>query len=146
MQRVLALAACDSRIEDLVQLLKAHKEELTDIRLIAAQETGKFIQESTGLPVTLLRSETPVGNLQIGALVGNDEVQSVIFYREPLDTRLQEPVFLALLRICDIHDVPMATNFGTAEAVIHLLAEHPEALSGHHLAAGFLEEIAYKHD
>jgi methylglyoxal synthase len=146
MPKVLALVAHDSRIEDLVQLIKAHQEELTDIKLIAAQETGQFIQKGTGLPVKLLPSETPVGDLQIGALVANDEVHGVIFYRDPLNTRIQEPVFLALLRICDIHDVPMATNFGTAEAVIHLLAEHPEALSGHHLVAGFLEEIAYKHD
>jgi len=145
-RKVLALIAHDSRKEYLVQMMKAHTEELAEVDLIATQETGELVQSRAGIPVTLLQGVTLGGDLQIGALVANSEVQAVIFYRDPLKAQLHEPDVSALLRVCDIHDVPLATNFAAAEAVIHLLADHPEALSGHHLAAGFLEEIAAKHD
>jgi methylglyoxal synthase len=94
----------------------------------------------------LVRSAALGGVLQIGDLVANDEIHSVIFYRDPLKDVTQQPDFTALLSVCDVHNVPLATNFASAEGVIHLLVEHPEALSGHHLAAGFLEDMAAKHD
>ncbi len=54
-------------------------------------------------------------------------------------------ICLLLLRVCDVHNVPLATNVATAEAVLHLIFEHPEALSGHHLAAQYLEDMASVH-
>jgi methylglyoxal synthase len=146
MRKGLAFIAHDSKKEDLVELVKAHKEELADLDLVATRDTGQLIQARTGLPVTLLQSSKLGGDLQIGALVANGEVHAVIFYRDPLNVNNQELDVLPLLRVCDIHNVPLATNMGAAEGIIHLLAEHPEAVSGHHLAAEFLHENAYKQD
>jgi methylglyoxal synthase len=78
--------------------------------------------------------------------VANGEVTAVIFLRDPLHVNTNESKGNALVRVCDVYNVPIATNLITAEAVLHLLAEHPEALGGHHLAAQFLEEIADKHE
>jgi methylglyoxal synthase len=63
-----------------------------------------------------------------------------------LNARSHEPEISGLLKICDIRNVPIATNLITAEAILHLMAEHPEALSGQHLAAQYLEEIADHHE
>jgi methylglyoxal synthase len=146
MKKVLALIAHDSKKDDIVQFIKAHKEELTGIELIATLDTGQRIRERTGHPVTLLLSGPLGGDQQIGALVANEEVSAVIFLRDPLNAHSNEPEINGLLKICDIHNVPIATNLITAEAVLHLMAEHPEALNGQHLAAQYLEEMADQHD
>ncbi|MDP2931699.1 MAG: methylglyoxal synthase [Chloroflexota bacterium] len=146
MRKTLALVAHDSKKDDMVQLVKVHKEELAEVDLVATRSTGQLIQERTGLPVTLLQSGSLGGDQQIGALVANGDVTAVIFLRDPLTAHPHEPDVSALLRVCDVHNVPLATNLATAEAVLHLIAEHPEALVGHHLAAQLLEEIAAKHE
>ena len=79
-------------------------------------------------------------------MVADGVVNAVIFLRDPLTAHPHEPDVSALLRVCDAHSVPLATNIATAEAVLHLIFEHPEALDGHHLAAQYLEEIAAAHD
>jgi len=142
----LALIAHDARKEDMVQLVKAHKEELAKVNLIATRSTGQLVIGRTRLPVTLMQSGPMGGDQQIGALVANEEIDAVIFLRDPLTAHPHEPDVSALLRICDVHGVPLATNIATAEAVLHLFTEHPEALKGHHLAAAFLEEIAAVHN
>ena len=146
MKKVLALIAHDSRKDDIIQLIKAHKEELAEIEMIATLDTGQRIRERTGHPVTLLLSGPLGGDQQIGALVANGEVNAVIFLRDPLNAHSHEPEVNGLLKICDVHNVPMATNLITAEAILHLMAEHPEALSGQHLAAQYLEEVADQHE
>jgi methylglyoxal synthase len=146
MRKTLALVAHDAKKDDLVQLVKAHKEELAKVDLVATRSTGQLMQERTGLPVTLLQSGPLGGDQQIGALVANGDVKAVIFLRDPLMAHPHEPDVSALLRVCDVHNVPLATNIVSAEAVLHLMAEHPEALGGHHLAALFLEEIIAKHE
>jgi methylglyoxal synthase len=146
MKKILALAANNTKKDDIVQLIKAHKKELAEIDLIATQGTGRYIQEKTGLQVTLLSSGQLGGEQQIGGLVANGEVTAVIFLRDPLHANSNESKGTALVKVCDVYNVPIATNLMTAEAVLHLLAEHPEALGGHHLAAQFLEEIADKHE
>jgi methylglyoxal synthase len=142
----LAFIAHDSKKEDIVCLVKAHQEELAGYNLIATRGTGQLIQSRTSLPVTLLESGPHGGDQQIGALVANGDVRAVIFLRDPLTAHPHEPDVSALLRVCDVHDVPLATNLTTAEAVLHLIFEHPEALSGHHLAAQYLQEMAAVHD
>ena len=146
MRKVLALAANNTKKDDIVQLIKAHKKELAEIDLIATQGTGRYIRERTGLPVTLLSSGQLGDEQQIGGVVANGEVNAVIFLRDPLPVNSNESKGSALVKVCDVYNVPIATNLMTAEAVLHLLAEHPEALGGHHLAAQFLEEIADKHE
>jgi methylglyoxal synthase len=146
MERVgLALIAHDSKKEDMICLVKAHRKELGELSLVATRGTGQLIQSRVGLPVTLMHSGSHGGDQQIGALVANGEVRAVIFLRDPLMALSHEPDISALLRVCDVHNVPLATNLVTAEAVLHLLLERPEALSEHHLAAQFLEEMAAVH-
>ena len=145
MRKTLALVAHDAKKGDIVQLVKAHKEELAEVDLVATRSTGQYVQERAGLPGTLLQSGPLGGDQQIGALVANGEMNAVIFLRDPLTAHPHEPDVSALLRVCDVHNVPLATNIATAEAVLHLMDEHPEALSGHHLAAQFIEEMASVH-
>ncbi len=142
----LALIAHDAKKEDMVQLVKAHKEELSRTNLVATRSTGQLVMGRTRLPVTLTQSGPLGGDQQIGALVANEDVDAVIFLRDPLTAHPHEPDVSALLRVCDAHSIPLATNIATAEAVLHLLAEHPEALNGEHLAAEYLEEVASIHD
>jgi methylglyoxal synthase len=142
----LALIAHDARKEDMVQLVKAHLEELAEVDLVATRSTGQLVSARTKLPVTLMQSGPMGGDQQIGALVANEEIDAVIFLRDPLAAHPHKPDVSVLLRICDAHSIPLATNIATAEAVLHLLAEHPEALSGHHLAAQYLADIASTHN
>jgi len=86
-----------------------------------------MIQQATGLPVTLMQSGPLGGDQQIGAMVASNTVKAVIFLRDPLTAQPHEPDITALLRVCDVHNVPLATNLATAEAVLHLLFEPPEA-------------------
>ncbi len=142
----LAIIAHDAKKEDMVQLVKAHKDELAKATLVATRSTGQLVMGRTTLPVTLMRSGPMGGDQQIGAMVADDRIDAVIFLRDPLTAHPHEPDVSALLRICDAHGVPLATNIATAEAVLHLFADHPEALSGHHLAAEYLDEMASIHN
>ncbi|MGD0779642.1 MAG: methylglyoxal synthase [Dehalococcoidales bacterium] len=142
----LALIAHDAKKEDMVQLVKAHKEALTEADLIATRSTGQLVMARTKLPVTLMQSGPLGGDQQIGAMVANDDIGAVIFLCDPLTTHPHEPDVSALLRVCDVHGVPLATNIATAEAILHLMAKHPEALHGHNLAAEYLDEIAAIHN
>jgi methylglyoxal synthase len=141
----LALIAHDSKKEDMVSLVKAHLEELSEINLVATKNTGEIIRSRADLPVTLLQSGPHGGDQQVGALVANGDVRAVIFLRDPLTAQPHEPDITALMRVCDVHDVPLATNLTTGEAVLHLMFEHPEAMSGHHLAAQYLADMGSVH-
>ena len=145
MKRItLALIAHDAKKEDMVDLMKAHKELVAQCALVATSNTGRLVRDRTKLCVTLLQSGAFGGDQQIGALVANGQIDAVIFLRDPLTAHLQEPDVSALLRVCDVHNVPLATNLATAEAVLHLISEHPEELAGHRMAVQFLEEVAAK--
>ena len=124
----LALVAHDAKKEDMVLLVNAHKQKLTELDLVATRSTGQMIQARTGIPVTLMQSGPLGGDQQIGALVTSGIVKAVIFLRDPLTAQAHEPDITALLRICDVHNVPLATNRATAESVLHLVFEHPEIL------------------
>ncbi len=142
---VLALIAHDAKKEDLVLLVKAHKEDFADIDMVATRSTGQIIQARTGLPVTLMQSGPLGGDQQIGALVANGDVDAVIFLRDPLMAHPHEPDVSALLRVCDVHNIPLATNLTSAEAVLHLILEHPELMGEHHLIAQSISDKAAVH-
>ena len=101
MQKMLALMAHDSKKEDLVQLIRAYKEELAEVNLIATRDIGQLLQARTGLSVTLLESGSLGGDLQIGALIANGDVNGLIFYHDPLKCQPHEP-YIRYSRICDI--------------------------------------------
>jgi methylglyoxal synthase len=142
---VLALIAHDVKKEDMVLLVKAHKQELADIDLVATRSTGRIIQSRTGLPVTLVESGPLGGDQQIGALVVNGDVKAVIFMRDPLMAHPHEPDVSALLRVCDVHNVPLATNLASAEAVLYLLLDNPQMMGEHHVIAQFISDKAAVH-
>lgn len=124
----LALIAHDAKKADMVFLVQAHRDEFSKLNLVATGTTGKFIQDKIGLPVKRMRSGPEGGDQQIGALIANGDVQALIFLRDPLTAHPHEPDVSALLRVCDVHNVPLATNLATAEAVVNLLFHHPKAL------------------
>jgi methylglyoxal synthase len=142
MRKTLALVAHDSKKEDMVRLVKAHKENLAKLDLVATRGTGQAIQARAGLPVTLVQSGPNGGDQQIGALIASGVVNAVIFLRDPLTAHPHEPDVSALLRVCDVHNVPLATNIASAEAVLYLLLKQLEALGEHHIAAQFISEMA----
>jgi len=142
---VLALIAHDAKKEDLVLLVKAHKQELSGVDLVATRSTGQMIQARTELPVTLMQSGPLGGDQQIGALAAAGDVSAVIFLRDPLMSHPHEPDVSALLRVCDVHNIPLATNLASAEAVLHLLFKDPDAMGEHHVLAQFLSDKAAVH-
>lgn len=128
----LTLIAHDSKKADMVFLVQAHREELAKFDLVATGTTGQFIQDKIGLPVRRMKSGPIGGDQQIGSLIANGEVSGVIFLRDPLTAHPHEPDVSALMRVCDVHNVPLATNLAAAEAILSLLLEHPEALEENH--------------
>ena len=128
----IALIAHDAKKADMVYLVQSHREEFSRLNLVATGTTGKYIQSRIGLPVRLMKSGPQGGDQQIGALVAAGEVQAVIFLRDPLTAHPHEPDVSALVRLCDVHNVPLATNLATAEAVVNLMFHHPEAFQEDH--------------
>ena len=124
----LALIAHDAKKEDLVQLLYLHRAELADIDLVATRDTGELVEKQLGLRVNLVQKGHLGGDQQIGSLVTTGLVQAVIFLRDPLMNQPHEPEVAPLLRVCDIHNVPLATNLATAEAVLGTIIDHAEVL------------------
>jgi len=125
--RQLALIAHDKKKLDLAMFARDHAHVLERFRLIATGTTGSVLQEKAGLKIERLRSGPEGGDLQVGARIAQDEVLAVIFFRDPLTSQPHEPDVSALLRICDVHSVPLATNLGTAEAVVAWLEERMES-------------------
>jgi methylglyoxal synthase len=106
----IALIAHDRKKEEMLSFVKEHKKMLEDKSLIATATTGRIIRENTNLEVTAYLSGPLGGDLQIGAQIANHEVDLVIFLRDPLTAQPHEPDITALLRVCDVHNVPVATN------------------------------------
>ncbi len=134
---VLALIAHDSKKDDIVRLASAHRAQLTQLPLVATGGTGKLIEARTGLRVTLMRSGPHGGDQQIGGLVAGGRVKAVVFLRDPLMAQPHEPDITALLRVCDVHNVPVATNMATAEALLQWLLDIRAPRDGDHGAALF---------
>lgn len=116
-----AFIAHDKKKEDMVEFIKKHRDIFKDDELYATGTTGKLIQEATGLKVHRFLSGPYGGDQQIGGLVAQGDIDMVIFLRDPLTSQPHEPDVTALLRICDVHNVPLATNLGTAEIFINAL-------------------------
>jgi len=110
-----ALIAHDAKKKDIVAFAAANRELLARCKLTATGTTGKLIREATGLVVECLLSGPLGGDQQIGARVAAQELDLLIFLRDPLHAQPHEPDINALLRLCDVHDIPVATNVRSAE-------------------------------
>lgn len=116
--KLLALIAHDGKKTDMVSFAKDHKDTLARFPLIATGTTGRMLREKAGLELEVLQSGPMGGDQQIGARIAEDKVLAVIFLRDPLQAQPHEPDVSALMRICDVHNVPLATNLAAAEAVL----------------------------
>ena len=123
--KAVALIAHDKKKLDLAIFAREHADVLRRFPLLATSTTGGVLESKAGLTLERLRSGPEGGDLQVGARIAEDRVKAVIFFRDPLTAQPHEPDVSALLRICDVHDVPLATNLGTAEAIIAWLEEQP---------------------
>ncbi|QAV26986.1 methylglyoxal synthase [Neobacillus thermocopriae] len=115
----IALIAHDKKKEDMVHFVTAYQNILAEHELYATGTTGLRIQEATGLSVHRFQSGPLGGDQQIGAMIANNDMDMVIFFRDPLTAQPHEPDVSALIRLCDVYAIPLATNMGTAEVLIH---------------------------
>lgn len=113
-----AIIAHDQKKEALVRFIQDHLDEFRKHTLYATGTTGLRVSTATGLTVHRFKSGPLGGDQEIGALVANKEVDAIFFFRDPLTAQPHEPDVSALLRLSDVYDVPLATNEGTALAVI----------------------------
>jgi len=118
----IALIAHDAKKELMVQFCIAYCGILSRHSLFATGTTGKMVAESTGLNIMTFLSGDHGGAQQIASRIGCDEIDMLLLFRDPLNPKPNEPDENALLRLCDIHQVPVATNIATAEVLIHGLA------------------------
>jgi methylglyoxal synthase len=126
-----ALIAHDRKKEELAHFVEQNHAVLACFPLLATRTTGRLLAEETGLEIETVQSGPQGGDMQVGARIAEDRVLAVIFFRDPLTAQPHEPDVSALLRICDVHDVPLATNMGTATAIVAWLEEQVEAGHGH---------------
>lgn len=123
MSATIALIAHDSQKDTMVAFARHHAPLLARYHLIATGTTGQRIQDATQLPIEAMLSGPLGGDQQIGARLVNGDVVAVIFLIDPLYAQPHEPDIQALLRVCNVHNVPLATNLATAEAIATSLAQ-----------------------
>lgn len=114
----IALIAHDRKKDDLVDFVTAYKHVFNEHKLFATGTTGLRIIEETGLQVHRFQSGPFGGDQQIGAMVADDKMDLVFFFRDPLTAQPHEPDVSALIRLCDVYAIPLATNMGSAEMLI----------------------------
>jgi methylglyoxal synthase len=119
----IALIAHDRKKDDLVAFTVAYKTIFEKHQLYATGTTGLRIMEATGLLIERYNSGPLGGDQEIGAMVAKNQMDIIFFFRDPLTAQPHEPDVTALVRLCDVYSVPLATNMGTAEILIRGLEE-----------------------
>ncbi|CAM4105660.1 methylglyoxal synthase [Bacillus manliponensis] len=117
----IALIAHDKKKDDMVSFAYAYKPVLEQHTLFATGTTGLRIMEATGMFVTRYQSGPLGGDQEIGAMIAKNDLDMVIFFRDPLTAQPHEPDVSALLRLCDVYSIPLATNMASAEILVHAL-------------------------
>lgn len=118
----IALIAHDKKKAEMLEFVGRHLDLLKQFNLVATRTTGTLIHDTYGLKVNTMLSGPMGGDQQIGALIATGDVQYVVFLRDPLSAQPHEPDITALLRICDVHNVPLATNRNSG----HILIDYAE--------------------
>ena len=114
----IALIAHDHKKDDIVKLAGEYADTLKRCDLVATGTTGARLTAAHGLPVERMLSGPNGGDLQIGAQLAEGRVDMVIFLRDPMTPQPHEPDINALVRACDVHNVPCATNISTARMIL----------------------------
>jgi methylglyoxal synthase len=118
----IALVAHDGKKSEMVALATEFAPLLRQHTLMATGTTGGRLENEVGLQVERLLSGPLGGDLQIGARLSVREVDALVFLRDPMTAQPHEPDINALVRACDVHDVPCATNLATARLLLKQLA------------------------
>ena len=119
----IALIAHDQMKASLVEWCKKNYEVLSHHFLCGTGTTAKMIAEQSGLPVKSYLSGPLGGDQQIGSMVAEGKLDLIIFLRDPLTSQPHEPDVSALLRLCDVQDIPLATNYKSAEIMLNCLKD-----------------------
>lgn len=117
----IALIAHDSKKELMVQFCIAYCGILSRYNICATGTTGKLVSEATGLHIQRFLSGSQGGDQQLASSISCNEIDLLLFLRDPLTAKSHEPNDINILRLCDVHNIPVATNIATAEALIHAL-------------------------
>ncbi len=117
----IALIAHDAKKELMTQFCIAYCGTLSKHSLCATGTTGKMVGEATGLEITKFLCGYQGGEEQIASRIACNEIDLLLLFRDPLTAKPNEPNEASLLRLCDVHNIPVATNLATAEALIHAL-------------------------
>lgn len=116
--KTIALIAHDGKKADMVAFATYNRERLRTYNLVATASTGRLLSQKVGLDVECVASGPYGGDAQIGARVVSGEIGAVIFLVDPLDKHPHDPDIQMLLRLCNVHSVPLATNVATADCII----------------------------
>jgi methylglyoxal synthase len=116
--KTIALIAHDGKKADILQFANDNRKALSKCKLIATRTTGKLMKEKLGLKVKCYLSGPMGGDAEIAALVANNKVHAVIFITDPLDAHPHDPDIHGLMRVCNVHNIPLATNIATAQFII----------------------------
>lgn len=115
--KTIALVAHDGKKAEMVAFVKDHKDSLSKAHIVATGTTGTYVKQ-TGLEVELKLSGPKGGDAQIAALAAEGKVDGIIFFRDPLGKHPHEPDIQMLMRICDLYNVPLATNPATGSLIL----------------------------
>lgn len=117
----IALIAHDKKKDLIIKFVKENVNVFARHRLYATGTTGKLLTEATGLNINRKKSGPLGGDQEIGSMVANGKIDVVIFFRDPLTAQAHEPDISALLRLCDLYEVPLATNVNSAKMFLEYL-------------------------
>jgi len=115
---VLAIIAHDGKKIELVTWAASNKERLRRFKLVATATTGQLLREKVGLEVETMLSGPRGGDVQIASRIVQGEIDAVFFFQDPLDAHPHDPDIQAVMRVCNVHDVPIAPNRATADIII----------------------------
>ena len=118
----IALIAHDKKKDAMIQLAIKYKEVLAPHDLYATGTTGTLVMGETGLKITRMKSGPLGGDQQIGSMIAEGTLDLVLFLRDPLTAQPHEPDVSALLRLCDVQNIPLATNVKSAEIMLDRLS------------------------
>ncbi len=119
----IALIAHDKKKDAMIALATRFCDVLSRHELYATGTTGTLVMGETGLKITRMKSGPLGGDQQIGSMVAEGNLDLVIFLRDPLTAQPHEPDVSALLRLCDVNAIPLATNVRSAEIILRALAD-----------------------
>jgi methylglyoxal synthase len=121
---LIALIAHDAKKDELLRLCRSHRGLLERFRFLATEATGLLLEREIQLGCECVAAGPEGGDMQIGARIVEAEVDAVIFLRDPLTAHPHEPDIQALLKVCDVHSVPVATNAASADILLLHLARN----------------------